>query len=107
MTSYPPASNFDNIPLCKKPSVLTKRIFTCPLCKGYGCWNTRDDNIDIKNPPISDCPQCAGYGWVFIKDRVCIHTYQWSKLPNMPPTTHRLTCSKCGRILDIDTKEGV
>ncbi|MES2055007.1 MAG: hypothetical protein V4564_03635 [Pseudomonadota bacterium] len=51
---------FDNIPLQPRNGALDAR---CPICKGYGQWNTEIDLVSFRCKRAA-CGHCLGAGWV-------------------------------------------
>lgn len=90
----------------QEPYVKWNLTKECPKCKGHGYWNlVLNDYPNSPNPADRHfkqlCGVCFGHGYVDPKANVCDH--DWSDRVTIGRCLHRVTCSKCGKSMEIDS----
>lgn len=85
-----------------------KNPVLCPVCQGHGEWNSSDEwrtlaNGRVLSPMKFHCTQCQGHGFVEAEsnDVTCVH--EWTFTKNLGNCYNRYTCSRCGKVWDVDS----
>ena len=108
---YIEATNFEGLDILPWPSEARRQVF-CPLCNGYGGWNTSIHKV--KRTFLKRiCFQCMGWGYVIkgSNDEQCVHEfveisqqesckrgiYHWGMF------CHIYICNKCPEVRTVDS----
>lgn len=94
------ATNFDG-KVKKQPTELLP--YECPVCKGYGGWNSLLNEYGPGKHFGCFCSQCWGYGFVSKEDLDCIHDFVETHYTRS--CMHYEECKKCGKKRSYDSSD--
>jgi len=126
MPFLPAATDFTDMEILSKPKEYPDLKTICPICKGYGGWNS-ELNCYRLPPGVEDtaenrckyvhfqagCSQCNGWGWVSDEGANCIHEMKELSqkecrkrgIQHFGNCYHVYECIKCSKVEHVDSSD--